>query len=159
VDWTVLRLLQAQELVRRMKKSTQQVHVFLIHAHKDKEAVHKLYTRMVRDGIHIWLDAEKLQPGQDWQHEIRKAILKSNAVVVCVSREFNGKEGYRHAELKIALEKANVLPGDEIFIIPVRLENCNMPESLRHLHRVDLFEVGGYKKLVQVLRRQIVSKE
>jgi hypothetical protein len=26
-----------------------------------------------------------------------------------------------------------------------------MPESLRHLHRVDLFHAGGYKKLLRAL--------
>ncbi|MEP7134518.1 MAG: toll/interleukin-1 receptor domain-containing protein [Chloroflexota bacterium] len=135
-----------------MKKSTQQIHVFLVHAHSDKDTVHKLYTRLLKDGIHVWLDAENLQPGQDWQNEIRKAILKSDVVIVCLSRGFDKQHGYRHEELKIALDKAKLLIGDEIFIIPVRLEQCDLPDSLRHLHRVDLFNAGGYKKLVSVLR-------
>ena len=36
-----------------MKRSTQQNHVFLIHAHRDKESVHKLYQRLARDGIAV----------------------------------------------------------------------------------------------------------
>lgn len=138
-----------------MKKTTQPLNVFLVHAHSDKEAVHKLYTRLIKDGIHAWLDAENLQPGQDWQNEIRRAILKSDAVIVCLSRGFDKQHGYRHEELKIALDKAKLLIGDEIFIIPVRLEECDMPESLRHLHRVDLFKPGGFKKLLNSLRGQV----
>ena len=138
-----------------MKKTTQPLHVFLVHAHSDKEVVHKLYTRLIKDGIHAWLDAENLQPGQDWQSEIRKAILKSDAVIVCLSQGFDKQHGYRHEELKIALEKAKLLIGDEIFIIPVRLEECDMPESLRHLQRVDLFKPGGFKKLLNSLRGQV----
>jgi hypothetical protein len=141
-----------------MKKSTQQIHVFLVHAHSDKDAVHKLYIRLIKDGIHAWLDAENLQPGQDWQNEIRKAILQSDAVIVCLSQGFDKQHGYRHEELKIALDKAKFLIGDEIFIIPVRLEECDMPETLRHLHRVDLFKPGGYKKLVHALRENGTSK-
>jgi hypothetical protein len=137
-----------------MKRSTHQNNVFLIHAHSDKEAVHKLYARLIKDGIRAWLDAENLQPGQDWQHEIRKAILKSDVVIVCLSPVFNQQQGYRHEELKIALEKAKLLTDNDIFIIPVRLEKCDMPETLRHLHRVDLFETGGYKKLILALREQ-----
>ncbi|NTW13178.1 MAG: toll/interleukin-1 receptor domain-containing protein, partial [Anaerolineales bacterium] len=76
-------------------------------------------------------------------------------VVVCLSRVFDEKKGYRHEELKLALEKANFLPDDEVFIIPLRLEECDMPESLRHLHRVDLFKPGGYKRLVQALRKRV----
>ncbi len=135
----------------------QQILAFLIYAHTDKKAVHKLYQYLTQDGIHAWLDAEDLQPGQDWQHEIRKAILKSDVVIVCLSREFNKQQGYRHEEVKLALEKANVL-NDEVFIIPVRLEKCDMPESLRHLQRVDLFKPGGFKKLIDALQMKIQNR-
>jgi hypothetical protein len=77
-------------------------------------------------------------------------------IIVCLSRGFEKQQGYRHEELKLALEKANFLPDDEIFIIPVRLEECDMPEALRRLHRVDLFKTGGYKKLLQALRERFV---
>ena len=134
-----------------MKRSTQQVNVFLIYAHGDKEAVRKLHQRLVRDGIRAWLDAQNLEPGQDWQHEIRKAILNSDRVLVCLTRGFDGQPGYRHEELKIALDKAKLLDDGKVFIIPVRLEDCEMPDCLRHLQRVDLFRPGGYKRLVRAL--------
>ena len=135
-----------------MSESKRLLQVFLCYAHHDKEAVHKLYARLVEHGIHVWFDAENLQPGQNWQHEIRKAILQSHIVLVCLSQEFNKQHGYRHEELKIALEKARLID-DTIFIIPVRLEKCDMPESLGHLHRVDLFKAGGYKKLISALEK------
>jgi TIR domain len=130
------------------------IRAFLIYAHYDKEIVYSLYNCMIKDGIEVWLDAEKLLPGQSWKMEIGRAILNSDVVIVCLSRQFNKRKGYRHKELKIALEKATLLPDDEIFVIPIRLEECDMPESLLHLHRVDLFEVGGYKTLMRVLRVQ-----
>jgi len=135
-----------------MKSSKQYAKIFLIHAHSDRETVHKLYQRLVKDGLNAWLDVERLQPGQDWQNEIRNALLKCDAVIVCLSRRFDQQKGYRHEELKLALEKASFLPDDRVFIIPVRLEACDMPESLRHLHRVDMFKPGGYKKLIHALR-------
>lgn len=141
-----------------MKRSNQTVRVFLIHAHADRKAVHKLYRRLVRDGINAWMDVENLQPGQDWQNEIRKAILQCDVILVCLSQAFNAQHGYRHEELKLALEKANFLSDDAISVIPVRLEQCDMPESLRHLHRVDLFEAEEYKKLILTLQDEIESK-
>jgi len=135
-----------------MTESKRTFKVFMCHAHSDRETVHHLYTRLMENGIDAWLDAEDLQPGQNWQHEIRKAILKSDVVIVCLSREFNKQHGYRYEELKIALEKANLLEPSDVFIIPVRLEKCDMPESLSHLHRVDLFEPAGYKKLIRALK-------
>ena len=138
-----------------MKRSTEQTNIFLIHAHSDRETVHRLYQRLVRDRLNVWLDAERLQPGQDWQKEIRKALLKCDVVIVCLTRNFDKQRGYRHEELKFALEKANFLPSDEVFIIPARLEKCDMPETLKHLHRADLFKAGGYKKLLNALRKGI----
>jgi len=132
--------------------------IFLCHSHSDREAVHILWQRLKKSGIDSWLDIENLQPGQDWQREIRKAILQSDVVLVCLSQSFNQQQGYRHEELKLALDKARLLMNAQVFIIPVRLEKCDMPDSLRHLHRVDLFERGGYKKLIRTLREQAASK-
>ena len=134
-----------------MKSTSKNANIFLIHAHSDRETVRKLYQRLVSDRLNVWFDAERLQPGQDWQNEIRNALLKCDVVIVCLSHNFDKQKGYRHEELKLALEKANFLPDDEVFIIPARLEKCDMPESLKHLHRVDLFKAGGYKKLIGAL--------
>ena len=141
-----------------MSESKRTLKVFLCYAHSDKETVHNLYARIMENGVYAWLDTEDLQPGQNWQHEIRKAILKSDVVIVCISREFNKQHGYRYEELKIALERAKLLADGDVFIIPVRLEKCDMPSALRHLHRVDLFESGGYKKLIRALWRLVESK-
>ena len=141
-----------------MERSKKTIRIFLIHAHADRKPVHKLYNRLVRDGVDAWMDVENLQPGQDWQNEIRKAILNSDAVIVCLTHAFDGRRGYRHEELKLALRKTRSLPDGDIFLMPVRLENCDMPRSLRHLHRVDLFERGGYRKLLQALHEDAESK-
>jgi len=145
---------------KRLDKPTlkkQPARVFLCHSHSDNDAAQALSSRLGKDDIEVWLDKKELLPGQDWQNEIRKAILKSDIVIVCISRGFNRQPGYRHKELKIALQKAKSLPADEIVIIPARLEKCDMPVSLRHLHRVDLFESDGYKKLISTLRKQGTS--
>ncbi|MGB8982400.1 MAG: toll/interleukin-1 receptor domain-containing protein [Anaerolineales bacterium] len=133
---------------------TKQLQVFLLYSRGDRQAVRRLHSRMVKAGAKAWLDEKNILPGQDWQAEIRKAIYSSDIVIVCLSRQFNKQGGYRHEELRIALEKANSLPGEQIFIVPVRLEECEMPEPLRRWQRVDLFAADGYKKLLNVLQRQ-----
>lgn len=137
---------------------SQRLYVFLAYAHRDREVVRSLYARMVKDGVQVWLDEEKLLPGQDWEYEIRKAIRSSHAVVVCLSRHFNRQRGYRQKELRIALEEANLLPEGEIFIIPARLEDCVIPENLRRWQSVDLYEIHGYKKLMNAMRRRATGK-
>lgn len=51
-----------------------------------------------------------------------------------------------------ALDVADEQPEGVAFLIPVRLEECEMPQRLEQWHWVDLFEDGGYERLVRVLR-------
>jgi len=136
---------------------SKQLQVFLLYARGDQDAVHRLYHRICKDGAKAWMDLEKILPGQDWEYEIHKAIHTSDIVIVCLSRQFNKQGGYRHEELRIALQKANSAPAGEIFIIPARLETCELPEPLRRWQRVDLFEVAGYKELLSTLKEHAAS--
>jgi hypothetical protein len=138
-----------------MPQSKQTNPVFLTYAHSDKIAVRKLYHRLTRNRIAVWLDEKELFPGQNWKREIRQAILKSALVIVCLSKQFNKQGGYRHEELKIALERAQAIPDAQIFLIPVRLENCDVPEPLRQWQYVSLFEADGFRKLLKTLRASI----
>jgi hypothetical protein len=136
---------------------SRQLRVFLLHARQDEKLVRRLYKRLLKEGADVWLDQKKLQPGQDWVLEIHRAIHSSDVVLACLSRQFNRQGGFRHKELQIALEKANLFPEGWTFLIPVRLETCDLPESLRRWQCVDLFERNGYKKLIGVLKGWSVS--
>ena len=121
--------------------------VFLCHAHSDVAVVRDLYRRLVQDGVDAWLDKEKLLPGQDWELEIRRAVRDADVVVVCLSKQFN-QAGFRQKEVRLALDAAMEKPEGEIFIIPVRLGECETLESLRKWQWVDLFEEAGYRRLM-----------
>ena len=109
-----------------------------------------LYTRLTQDGVDAWFDKENLLPGQDWEFEIRKAVRETDLVVVCLSKNFN-QAGFRQKEVRLALEVAMEKPDGEIFIVPSKLEECEVIDSLRKWHWVDLFEDSGYEKLAQTL--------
>jgi hypothetical protein len=132
-------------------KRLEQLRVFLLYARQDEEPVRRLYRRLLKEGADVWWDQAKLLPGQDWAFEIRKAIQRSDVVLACLSKQFNKQGGFRHEELRIALEKAASLPEGETFVIPARLEACDLPEPLRRWQRLDLFEADGYKRLIMIL--------
>ena len=133
-------------------KVSKRLRVFLLYARSDQEAVHHLYGRLVREGVDVWMDREKLLAGQDWAYEIRRAIYRSDLVVACLSKQFNKQGGFRHEELRISLEKAKSLPTGEVFLIPARLERCDLPEPVRRWQCVDLFEADGYERLLRALQ-------
>ena len=62
------------------------------------------------------------------------------------------KTGYVQKELKRALDVADEQPEGSIFLIPVRLEECEVPERLSSFHWVDLFRQQGYERLMKSLR-------
>jgi formylglycine-generating enzyme required for sulfatase activity len=98
-----------------------------------------------------WLDEEKLLPGQNWRLEIPKALDESDVIIICLSRNSVDKEGYVQKEIRFALDKALEMPEGRIFLIPARLEECEVPESLKSYHWVDLFEKNWGRKLMQSL--------
>jgi hypothetical protein len=106
-----------------------------------------------------WLDEENLLPGQEWDKEIPKQVQLSDVVLVCLSKNAVQKSGYVQKEIRIALDVADEKPEGTIFIIPVRLEDCTVPDRLRRWQWVDYFEQEGYEKLLRALRRCAKNKQ
>jgi TIR domain len=127
---------------------------FLCHSSGDKEQVRALYWRLQSDGVRCWFDEEDLLPGQDWQHEIDKALEGSQYILVCISRSSVTKSGFLQREFRKALELADNQPEGSIFLIPVRLEVCEPPRSLQRWNWVDIFDENGYRQLLRVLQPQ-----
>jgi formylglycine-generating enzyme required for sulfatase activity len=102
--------------------------------------VRELYQKLGTEGwIDVWLDEEKLLPGQDWDYEIERALDKSDAVIVTLSTDSVSREGYVQKELRFALDIALEKPEGTIFILPVRLDDCERPRRLRSIQGIDYF--------------------
>jgi hypothetical protein len=115
--------------------------VFLCHSSNDKPAVRELYQKLrAEPWIQPWLDEEELYPGQDWNMEIEKAVEAADAIIVCLSKGSITKEGYVQRELRIVLDFADYKPEGTIYILPVRLEECEPPRRLRAWQYADYFE-------------------
>ena len=127
------------------------IKVFISYAHEDRKAVRKLYKYLVDDGMDVWRDKEKLIPGHNWEYEIRKAVREADVVILCISNDFN-MAGYRQKEVIWAIDAAMEKPEGEIFLIPARLEECEMPGRLSKWQWVDLFEKNGYERLKSALK-------
>jgi hypothetical protein len=126
--------------------------VFICHSSGDKIPVRELWEKLQGDGFAPWLDEKALLPGQPWELEIKKAIDRAGAVIVCISNSSVNKEGFLQREIRLVLDKASEKPDDVIFLIPARLEECPVPDRFKNRHWVDLFDESGYARLLQALR-------
>ena len=136
-----------------MPTTDRKLRVFLCHASQDKPIVRELYQRLLaEDWIDPWLDEEKLLPGQDWDLEIENAIRNSDVIVVCISKKSVSKEGYVQKEIKRALDIADEKPEGTIYLIPAKLENCDVPLRLSRWQWTNILDRGGYEILASSLK-------
>jgi len=127
--------------------------VFISYAKEDQLAAVRLHRALKDAGASPWLDIADLVPGQLWEKEIERAIGRSAYFITLQSKRSVGKRGHVQKELRRALEIAEEYPEGKLFIIPVRLDECEPSfEVLQRLHRVDLFPKyeDGIDALLQV---------
>jgi CheY-like chemotaxis protein len=115
------------------------VKVFISYCRSDERLASRLYDDLRSRDLEVWFDKDSLIPGQDWKVEIQEAIQTCDFVVLLLSSTSLGRRGYFQKELKITLDVLLTIPFGHIYLLPVRLEACQIPAQLSALHCADLF--------------------
>ncbi len=129
--------------------------VFISYGREDAATARRLYDDLAKAGLGPWLDEKDLLAGQKWRETIPKAIKECRYFLALLSSQSLSKRGYVQKELKTALDILDEFPQDEIFVIPVRVDECEpQDERLKDLHQVDLFPnyAEGLKKILRAFR-------
>lgn len=133
-----------------------EIKIFISYAKEDYTFARQIYCALKKDGFAPWLDREDILPGQNWKHEIFKAIKDSRYFILILSKKSISKRGFIQKEIKIALDILDEFPKSETFIIPVRVENClPIDEQLQDLQWLDLFQYSehGLGELVKRINK------
>jgi len=134
-----------QSVVRSESTSTKLI-PFLCYAKENSVGVREFRERLKAEAwIDPWYDEEDILPGQMWEESVVEAVHNSHAVIVFLSSIAVRKEGFFHKELKLALDAAAEKPDGTIFIIPIRLDVCDVPERLLPYQYVDYFGDEAHK--------------
>ena len=111
--------------------------IFLSYASPDRERVEPYYRLLSAKGYSVWMDCKDLQPGQNWNFEIQRALEKATFVVAFISNNSIDRRGFVQRELKLALDKLNEKLPEDIYLIPVALDkDARVPDSLRAIQVV-----------------------
>jgi len=105
------------------------------------------------------MDEEDLVAGQDWRREITKEVKACDIILVCLSQGSASKTGFVQREIKLALDVAEEKPEGAIFLIPVRLEECIVPDRLNQWHWVNYYDENGFEKLIRALYTRLQELE
>ncbi|HLO14370.1 MAG TPA: DNA translocase FtsK [Anaerolineales bacterium] len=140
----------------------QPLRVFLCHASEDKPTVRELHQRLkTEDWIDAWLDEDRLLLGEDWDTKIQKELESADIVIVFISDASMKKTGYVQKELRLIYDISLYKPEDTIFVIPLRLEECQPPWRFRLWQWGDYFaekKESTYQSLLRSLKERYLKK-
>ena len=129
----------------------QKIKVFISYAREDSEFAIKLYNDLKKIEVIPWIDIEDLLPGEDWEYMITKNIKESSFFIALLSSNSISKRGHVQKELKRAFDLLDEFPPEHIFIIPVRLNECEpLHEKFQPIHWVDSFP--SYEKCLKKIQ-------
>ena len=140
--------------------SKPQPHAFLSYVHEDSAEIDSLERIMAAAGVPVWRDRKKLGPGDDWKLKIREAIHDGSLAFVAVfsSNAEKKDQSYQNEELVLATEMIRSMRPGRVWLIPVRLDECELPaldigggRTLDSLQRVDLFGKGRDEELARLV--------
>lgn len=125
--------------------------VFVSYAREDESFVVQLVEFLKAAGVTVWFDREQLSPGLRWEEVVEREIRDVRAFLTCLSTKALTKRGYFHTEQAAAAKVALTYPHGSLFIIPVRLDDCSIPDQMRQYHVTDLQDVTGPRLLLRSL--------
>ena len=128
---------------------------FISYASEDGDVAARLYAELsLAPGLRPWLDKQDLVAGTRWASAIRKAIRDADVFILLLSSSSTTKRGFVQREVRAALGVLDSLPEESVFVIPVRVEDCEVHfESLADIHYIDLFP--DWDEGIRQLRRAL----
>jgi hypothetical protein len=139
-----------------------QPQVFLAHVKEDQPKALRLHDELTEAGFSPWVDVRKLLPGQNWARAIEAAIDTSDFFVALFSAKSVRKRGGFQSEIRYALDCARQVPFDQIFIVPVRLDDCVVPRAVQaEFQWLDFFPdwERGLALLKSMMRREMARRK
>jgi hypothetical protein len=129
---------------------------FLSYSKLNKTSARDFAEKLKSEGwIDPWFDEEDILPGQVWEDVVANGVRNSHAVIILLSKNAVVSEGFFQKEIRLALDTVAEKPDGTIFIIPIRLNDCEVPEMLKKYQYVDYF--GGLEQKERVYSNLITS--
>lgn len=129
--------------------------IFICHTEEDIKAARDLYKNLKQAGFSPWLDEIDVLPGRNRDMQIENAMKSADFALVCLSQFSIARKGYLNEDIKWIMDHQDEMPEDKIFMIPVKLDECDLQERFYGIRTVNLFEPGGFERLTNALEYQL----
>ena len=134
-------------------KQTNKSFTYIAYSSKDEKIVENIAGLLKGFGLQAWFDKWEIGPGNSIVSKIEEGMAKRDTLVVVLSPSSVRSKWVKH-ELEVSL--VDQLSGQDVMIIPILIEQCEIPQSLvgiRHIDFRDDFTKGMFK-LVEVLKNR-----
>ncbi|MBI5324442.1 MAG: TIR domain-containing protein [Ignavibacteriae bacterium] len=115
--------------------------VFISYSYYDKEYGEKITNALRYKGIEVFIDLDPINTGSYFFKRLQYLFESSDTVLILISKKFNDST-LTHKESE---DLFNFAKKRKISIIPVQIENCNIPDSLQNYQTINIsknFEKG-----------------
>lgn len=133
-----------------MNSESKKYHAFVSHSSQDKDAAKRLALDLQGRGYSVWFDEWEILVGHNIVDEVFGAIKQSHFMVVILS-EASVKSRWVDEELTAA--KTREIEGEQVVILPARLEECEIPPALAAKRYADF--TGSWDDGVEEIARAI----
>jgi len=131
--------------------------IFISHTFSDELQVRKIKSTLEKAGHTIWIAQDQIKVGESIPDAVSRGLHRSNYVVVCLSKAALASSWVRN-ELESSVMRQFRDRTERV--LPVRLEDVELPEIIGHLLFIDLFpERRKWRSGVQKLEEDIRSYE
>ena len=125
--------------------------IFISYSSEDRLSARVIAEKMREVGFAPWIDVVNLLPGEDWERAINVALREADFFIACLSKKSVAKRGYVQREFKRALTIWEEKLTSDIYLIPLRLDDCEVPSDLRRFQWVDWTDGCGLTSVVAAI--------
>ena len=108
--------------------------IFISYAKEDHSYASKIFLAFKKAGLSPWMDkppvpydSEGLRVGQRWRSVLNAKLREASFILLVLSPTSVQKRGFVQTEFRTALSLMNLIPDDQIFILPVLSKSCKVP--------------------------------
>ncbi|WP_049696016.1 TIR domain-containing protein [Pseudomonas fulva] len=134
--------------------------VFMSYTKVDQDRVKPFFQRIKDLGFDPWMDCEKLLPGQNWSPQIDQALAEANVVMLFISKASLNKRGFVQREANQAFENLKSKLPQDIYIIPLLLEPCEVPQHIAdRLQFIEITTEQAWSKITASLELASIQQQ
>jgi formylglycine-generating enzyme required for sulfatase activity len=139
-----------------IETATERPRIYCSHSMDDRKQVDDLYRRLVDENFAPWIDRYEISSALEWEDKALTALRKSEFFLCLISQTTTRRSsGFYRQELRTALDLCAGARRNDRFLIPVRLEECELPAEIADRQAINLYESDGFDRLLEALRAEM----